>query len=120
MFRKFLALTLSAVFAVAFVSCEDRVENTDNNASTQQATVPMRKPDANGVLLGDANCDGKISEADYSAVVQHLANPDKYGLSELGTKNADVDGVDGITADDAAVIRQFTTGVITEFPAETK
>lgn len=56
---------------------------------------------------GDANCDGRVTVADAVAILQHIGNRDKYGLSEQGKLNADVDGVEGITANDALVIQQW-------------
>ncbi len=63
-------------------------------------------------LRGDANCDGKVTLADATAILQSVANPDKYGLSKVGTANADLDGELGISASDALVIKKFYSGVI--------
>lgn len=62
-------------------------------------------------LRGDANCDGKVSIADATAILQSVGNPDKYGLTAVGTANADVDGEKGITASDALVIKKFDAGL---------
>lgn len=58
-------------------------------------------------LQGDANCDGKTTVADSVAVLQHIANRDKYGLKAQGLLNADVDGEAGITANDARVLQEW-------------
>ena len=39
----------------------------------------------------------------------------KFGLSEQAKINADVDGVAGVTGNDAAVIQQYDAGLITSF-----
>ena len=52
-------------------------------------------------LKGDANLDTKATLADSVAILQHIANHDKYGLSPQGLVNADVDGRAGVTAKDA-------------------
>lgn len=52
-------------------------------------------------LKGDANLDTKATLADSVAILQHIANHDKYGLSPQGFVNADVDGRAGVTAKDA-------------------
>lgn len=63
------------------------------------------------VLMGDANCDGVITIADATAVLQAVGNPDKYELTENGKKNADVDGQSGVTGNDAYVIQLVEIGV---------
>lgn len=58
-------------------------------------------------LKGDANIDGGKDLADTVFIMQTLANPDKYQLSEQGTKNADVCGdSDGVTLNDALEIQR--------------
>ena len=74
--------------------------------TTVNTTVPKKV-----CLIGDANCDGKFSVSDAVAVLQHVGNRDKYGLSEQGLINADVDGVAGVTAKDALVIQQVDAGI---------
>lgn len=78
------------------------------------ATQPpvTNPPVVDGMLLGDANCDGKVSIADSTAILQYLGNPDKYSLSNLGINNADVTG-GGITADDAIFIKKVDAGIET-------
>lgn len=69
------------------------------------------------VFYGDANCDGKVSIADATAILQSIGNPDKYALSEQGAINADVfNRGDGITAVDAVAIRKLDADVIEKLP----
>ena len=65
---------------------------------------------------GDANGDSNITISDAVAILQSLANAEKYPLSEQGKLNADVDGVPGVTGKDAAVIQQYDAGAITSLP----
>lgn len=65
-------------------------------------------------LKGDANLDGKVTVADAVAILQSIGNKDKYGLKPQGKINGDVDGVEGITANDALRIQQLDAGVIKE------
>ncbi|MCQ2490818.1 MAG: dockerin type I repeat-containing protein [Ruminococcus sp.] len=58
-------------------------------------------------VKGDANCDGKTTVADSVAILQHIACRDKYELKPQGLINADVDGVAGVTANDARVIQEW-------------
>ncbi len=88
-------------------------ENTgeqDKTEPTTTPTEPSEKPSA--TLYGDANCDGIVSMADAASVFQSIGNPDKYGLSEQGAINADINGKAGITADDAIVIQKAYAGLI--------
>ena len=62
--------------------------------------------DITNAVNGDANCDERFSIADATAILQHLGNPDEYGLSLKGMYNADCGGVmDGVTAADAMFIQ---------------
>ena len=79
------------------------------------------EPSSNDVLYGDANLDGKVTLADVVAVLQYIANKEKYPLSEQARKNADVKGGnDGITAFDALTIQHVDSNIIkqSDLPVE--
>jgi hypothetical protein len=65
---------------------------------------------------GDANGDGKVSISDAVAILQYLANSNKYPLVGQAKINADCDGISGVTGKDAATIQQYDAGVITSLP----
>ena len=68
---------------------------------------------SDNLLLGDANCDGKVTDADATLILQFLTNRDEYSLSEEGLDNADCcDRGDGVTAMDAYVIQKIAAGYI--------
>ncbi len=76
---------------------------------------PTDAPDTTDVLWGDANCDGIVTLADSTAILQSIANPDKYGLSAQGAKNGDViDNGSGITTADAVAIKGVYAKIITQ------
>ena len=81
--------------------------NDDNNNDDNNTT-----PGVAATLAGDANCDGVVTIADATAILQSIGNPDKYGLSEQGSANADVDGSIGITAGDALQIKKYDAKMI--------
>ena len=54
---------------------------------------------------GDANLDGSENMADAVFVMQSLANPNKYEITEQGSFNADTDG-NGLTNADALAIQK--------------
>lgn len=104
-------------------NCQDwiveKASVNDNPATEPPVTNPpvteppvTNPPADNDVLLGDANCDGKITIADATAILQHLGNQDKYGLSAKGLINADLTG-GGVTADDAVFIKKVDAGMET-------
>lgn len=56
--------------------------------------------------MGDSDGDGKVSINDAVLIMQTIANPDKYKMSEQGRLNSDVyNRGDGITASDALTIQ---------------
>ncbi len=60
---------------------------------------------------GDTNCDGNLELADAILIMQSLANPDKYTISEQGRLNGDVDkSTKGLTANDALMIQEHLLG----------
>lgn len=66
------------------------------------------------ILYGDANCDGTITIADATAILQGIGNPDKYDLTPTGKFNADVTGEnDGVTGSDALFIQLAELGLET-------
>ena len=83
--------------------------STNPPATNPPATNP---PASQNVLLGDANCDGKVTIADATAILQHLGNQDYFKLSDAGMINADVTG-GGITADDALFLQRVDADIET-------
>ena len=60
------------------------------------------------VLNGDANCDKGVGLADALAILQYVANAEKYPLTTQGLFNADIVGDgDGITPLDALEIQKW-------------
>lgn len=90
------------------------VWGTEPDGTTPDDVDPTTKPSTettteNGFVWGDANCDGELSVADPTLVMQFLANGDDYGskFSSTGRNNADVTGDgDGITSSDALAIQR--------------
>ena len=81
-------------------------------SSSSSDTVP-----SGDVLYGDANLDKKVSVADAVAILQALANGDKYGLKPEAKKNADCyTPGDGVTANDARAIQMLDAKTISALP----
>ena len=66
---------------------------------------------------GDANGDGHVNLNDAVAILQFVALPEKYKLSDKGLINADVDGKEGVNGMDALFIQKVDAG-IAELPEE--
>ena len=92
---------------------------TTTTTTTDTGLVPETTTTApeTEINWGDANCDSEVNMADAVFIMQSIANPDKYKLSEQGEKNADVNGTgDGISNKDALTIQRFKLGLITKLP----
>ena len=88
---------------------------TTTSKTTQKpnTTTPTTPAEPTG-LAGDVNCDGKVTIADAAALLQNLANGDKYKLTDEGKVNGDVDGNAGLTASDALQIQKYDAGLVTK------
>lgn len=72
---------------------------------------------ASDTLYGDANCDGIVTIADATAIIQALGNEDEYALSSEGADNSDVyNRGDGVTGMDAVSIQKIEAGLLNALP----
>ncbi len=95
--------------ATTITTVETTIASTTETTTT---AAPVAAP-----LYGDANCDGKVSISDAVAILQYIANKDKFPLSAKAADNADVyNRGDGITASDALSIQKLDAGIITALP----
>ncbi len=90
---------------------------TTTTTTTTPTTTTVTKPvEIIVTLKGDANCDGKVSIADATAILQSMGNPDRYGLSRQGLYNADVENTgNGVTIGDAVLIQRYDAKIIDKF-----
>ena len=112
--------------AVTTVSSETTTVTTETTTVTTETTAVTTETTAvqgqttqtsSDVLWGDANCDGKVTLADCVAVLQHISNSQKYGLSAQGLTNADVNNNgDGVTGKDALSIQKYDSQLISSLP----
>ena len=79
------------------------------SATSDAAVIKVSKPAGK---KGDANSDGKVNVADAVAVLQYIANKEKYPLTDEERENADCDGVAGITGGDAIAIQKADAGIL--------
>nr|AEV58646.1 scaffoldin C [Ruminococcus flavefaciens] len=87
---------------------------SEETTTTPPATTTTTENKPGVSLRGDANLDNKVSVADAVAILQSIANKDKYALKPQGAVNGDVEGNnDGITGADALRIRKWDAGAIT-------
>lgn len=74
--------------------------------------------DVTETVYGDADCNGEVGINDVVLIMQSIANPDKYSLTDEGKVNADVVDGDGVTNTDALAIQFVESRTITteDFP----
>lgn len=89
------------------------IDDYVSSSAIDVPTTTTEVPEESGVL-GDANDDGFVTVADAVAILQYIGNKDKYFLTDKGKRNADVDGVAGITGSDALTIQKYDAGLINE------
>ncbi|MBR3970851.1 MAG: hypothetical protein IKJ87_07205 [Ruminococcus sp.] len=86
-----------------------------------RAFIALKSDDTQSepTLHGDANCDGKVSIADATAILQSLGNPDRCSLSAQGAINGDCYSLgSGITLADALAIQMYDAKLISDLPVE--
>lgn len=93
--------------AVTTTTTEPAVTTTTTVITTTPGLTTTPNPAVTANMYGDANCDGRVTIADATTILQALGNADEYALSEQGAANADVNGESGISADDAVVIQKI-------------
>jgi len=90
----------------------DALITTGTMALLYPEVTPFNEDTPDEVMWGDANLDSKVTLADCVAVLQHIANKEKYGLESQGLLNADVNNNgDGVTGQDALTIQKVDSGV---------
>ncbi|MDE7137897.1 MAG: hypothetical protein K2O29_05500 [Ruminococcus sp.] len=87
---------------------------TTTTTTTQTTTTTNTSTIRPDVAYGDADESGVVNINDAVLIMQYIANPDKYSLSEQGKINADVvDNGNGITNSDALAIQYIEAKTIT-------
>ncbi len=98
---------------------------TSTTTTTTKTTTPAittsvdfkSELDAKVTKWGDANNDGALDMSDVVAIMQSLANPNKYKLNGSGIYNADVyEAGSGITSNDALTIQKYLLGLVKTLP----
>ena len=100
------------------VTTTSTMSETTTVTTTTEPEGSWSAPIEQSQLVGDANLDGRVSIADATAILQHIGNRDRFRLRVQGELNADVDGVSGVTANDALVIQKVDAGLykLSELP----
>ena len=87
--------------------------STGTPVNTDPSTSGSANSTGSNAVWGDANEDNEVNLADAVLIMQNIANPSKYKITEQGKFNGDVDEAgDGITPNDAFKIQQFVLGII--------
>ncbi|MCR4888156.1 MAG: InlB B-repeat-containing protein [Ruminococcus sp.] len=113
-----LGISLNAVWEDGEASAETTAPATTTTTPATTTTTTTKAPTA-AKLIGDANCDNKVTVADAVAILQFIANKDKFALSADGLANADCfNPGDGVTGKDALAIQQLDAQLIKELPVK--
>ena len=96
-------------------------ETTTTETTTTVSETTSTTDGLDYTIAGDVNGDGSVTVADAVAILQFIGNKDKYQLDAQGKKNADVDGVPGVTPNDALTILKVDAGIykLAELPLKT-
>ncbi len=105
-------VTIKAVYTAGAAQPVTTTTTTTTATTTTTTTTSTAVP-TGMIKLGDTNCDGTVELADAILIMQSLANPNKYTLTDQGKRNADVDkATEGLTSNDALKIQEFLLGKI--------
>ena len=86
----------------------DTVTTTSTTVTQPVVTTTDSGSGKEKITWGDTNCDGTVELADAILIMQTLANPNKYAVTEQGRLNGDVDkSTVGLTSNDAMFIQEF-------------
>jgi hypothetical protein len=110
--------TLPETCYVGFATeaAQDTSEKIRSNA-TAFSEISFENTD-DATLLGDANCDGKVTADDAAYVLQYVLTGDSTLMTEQGFKNARVLDRDTYSAQTSAYILQKTLDSSFRFPVE--
>ena len=90
-----------------------KYDRTFESLDEHQTSTATTSSNPSATLIGDTNEDEEVNLADAVLIMQNLANPTKYKITEQGKINGDVDETgDGITPNDAFKIQQYVLGII--------
>ncbi len=108
---------VSTASATSSKTTTARTTTSKTASSTSKAAKTTTTSKTAASKYGDANCDKKVTVADAVAILQSIANKDKYELQPQGKINADCyNPGDGVTANDALAIQKLDAGEIKSLP----
>ncbi len=106
------SIDVSNASKVRITSSSNYSQYAMGNISIDSSQKP--DPSSNVTLFGDTNEDKKVSISDAVLIMQSIANPDEFKITEQGKTNADVvDNGNGITNMDALAIQYVEIKTIT-------
>ena len=84
------------------------IGGTDTAPAESTADVTKGEPIK---VNGDANCDGKVTVSDAILVARVVAEDKTATITDTGRKQADMDGVEGLSSDDTIAILKKLAGL---------
>lgn len=102
-------------FALSEPARADSIKQGDYTSEKRTVGVRM-KPFGVAPILGDVNCDCDVTAADAALLLRALVGLDT--LSGTAAENAEVDGRETLSAEDAAWILRYVVRLTDRFPVE--
>ncbi len=110
--QKWSAVTMTTTTTTSTTTTTTTTTTTSTTTTTTSTSTTATNP-IKVSIWGDANDDGEVNLADAVLIMQNIANPAKYKITDKGRLNGDVDETgDGITPNDAFKIQQFVLGIV--------
>ena len=112
-FNKFvLAPTLARIPSKPPVTTETTTETTVTTTTETTVTTADSTAECKSTR-GDVNCDGKITVSDAILLARVVAEDTEAKIVEQGKRNAELDGEDGLSAADTAILLKALAGLTT-------
>ena len=108
-------IQIAAAYTMSDPTSGSSTTTETTSTTTSETTSTSTTVIADEIIPGDANEDKDVNMADAVYIMQSIANPDKFKLTELGQKQADVDESGDISNKDALLIQRFKLGLIKSF-----
>lgn len=90
---------------------------TTTTTAAETTTTTITETEPQSVQYGDVNCDTEVDVSDAVLLARFHAEDAAAVVTSQGKKNADCDGVSGLSSDDVVIILKYIAKIIEDFPA---
>lgn len=96
---------------------ETTTTTAETTTTTTTTTAETSETKKFSVMIGDVNCDEKVDVSDAVLLARFIAEDAEANITAQGKINAECDGNEGLTGDDAIAILKYIAKLISEFPS---